>query len=71
MKTIKERLQGGEVITFSNDNDFIDIMFRETLSGRKEWIIELNCKIIKMTKTFNPFLNTLNKMVLNNNMIEC
>ena len=55
MENLKKRLKEGEVFNFSSDSDMLEISFRKSISGISYFFIELNSKVIKMTKTFKDF----------------
>lgn len=55
INNLKSRLLKGDVIDLSNDEDMISLFYKETLGGSKEFIIELNSKIVGMNKRFRTF----------------
>jgi hypothetical protein len=67
---MKKELEQGKEFTFSNENDVLTASFRKTLGGSLSFIIELNCKIVHISKTFKPFENKLNFLISERNLIS-
>tara|TARA_B100001564_G_C20610599_1_gene657411 strand:- start:409 stop:600 length:192 start_codon:yes stop_codon:yes gene_type:complete len=57
MKNIKQELLNGEFLEFTNSNeDLIRVWFQKITNN---FCLELNCKVIKATKTFKPIKDKL------------
>ena len=65
MQGLKQRLENGEEITFSNDSTFsqIELSHGRTLGGSMEFKIWMNCKFIHLSKTFKSFEKKLNELI--------
>jgi len=57
MKNLKQQLLNGEFLEFTNSNeDLICVWFQKI---GNHFCLELNCKVIKATKTFKPVKDKL------------
>lgn len=63
IEDLKKEVQKQGFITFNgrDENDLITVWFN---SRFQHFSIELNCKFIKVTKGWNPILNTLKERFL-------
>jgi len=56
---MKDRILKGEMIELTNGFDSVAIWFQEKTNN---FCLELNAKVIKSTKTWNPIQDKLNKL---------
>jgi hypothetical protein len=63
INNLRTRLESGEIIELSNDNDLVQLFFRKSLDGSKQFFIELNAKIISMNKGHRAFRDKVWKLV--------
>ena len=57
MKNLKQQLLEGETLEFTNyKDDLISVWFQDVT---KNFCLELNCKVVKATKTFKPIQEKL------------
>ena len=56
--TIKETLKNGDIVQLENTNSFFTIF----LGHNNNFCLEMNCKVIKSTKTLQPILNKLKQL---------
>ena len=68
INNLKQKLLSGELIELSNENDMVQLFHRKSLDGSEQFFIELNCKIIKMTKRFRTFRDNVWELVNERNL---
>lgn len=56
--TIKQTLKNGDTVQLENTNSCFTIFF----GHNKNFCLEMNCKVIKSTKTLQPILNKLKEL---------
>ncbi len=56
--TIKQTLKNGDIVELENENSFFIIF----LGHNNNFCLEMNCKVIKSTKTLQPILNKLKEL---------
>tara|TARA_R100000655_G_scaffold23986_1_gene48169 strand:- start:699 stop:905 length:207 start_codon:yes stop_codon:yes gene_type:complete len=57
MRNLKQQLLQGETLEFTNHkDDLINVWFQDVTNN---FCLELNCKVIKATKTFKPIKDKL------------
>lgn len=61
----KEQLLNGETLTFSNDEDLLELFFSK---ATKKFCIMLNAKMMFRAKSFNHINNKLNEMIAERNL---
>jgi hypothetical protein len=71
MENLKQRLLNGEILDFESiEGDMMSVRHKKALCGNMHFMINLNCKVIKMTKTFNAFKKKFDQLVLERNLLE-
>lgn len=69
---IKTRIKDGEILEFTNDDgDMMELSHKKVLGGGIEFIVMLNCKIVKMTKTFKPFKDKVEFLIATRELELC
>lgn len=60
---LKQSLLEGEIIELLNEDDVMLLYYRESLDGSMQYFIELNSKLLSMTKYFKTFEKRVLKLI--------